>query len=474
MPDPFDRFRLATPRSAALFERALRALPHGVTRDPVWREPYPLYIDHGSGAHVEDVDGRRYLDWWNNATALVLGHADPRVVAAVGRAAERGLSFAGPTQGEIELAERLIQRLPSAERVRFTNSGSEAVMLALQIARAASGRPGVVKFEGAYHGGYDPVAVSVTTPIGAVGPVEAPTAAPEGTGVSRNAMRDTVVVPWNDLDAVAAVLAEHGAELGAILVEPVANKQGVLTPGPGYLEGLRRLADHHGVVLIFDEVISFRVSAGGAQAHYGVAPDLTTLGKVIGGGMPVGAVAGRWDVMQHLRRGAPDGVGHMGTFNANPMTLAAGAATLEALDDQAYAHLSSLGAYARERLRAAIAAAEVPWQVTGLASLFKVHLRARTLLRYRDTLPRPKSQELELVTRLALAGHLMPYNAAGAVTLPMQARDVDALSDALYDAAVAMREAGTADVDAPWASDADASVGPSPARAAERPPEHAR
>ena len=453
MNDPFELYRQSTPRSAELFERALACLPHGVTRDPVWREPYPLYLDHGRGAHVVDVDGHRYLDWWNNATALVLGHADPRVVGAVQRAAQYGLSYAGPTRAEIEMAERLIARIPSAERVRFTNSGSEAVMLALQIARAASGRPGVVKFEGAYHGGYDPVAISVTTPLGAVGPAARPAAVHEGTGISAQAALDTIVLPWNDLGAVEALLASGEHAIGAILVEPVANKQGVLTPLPGSLEGLRQVADRHGVVLVFDEVISFRVSAGGAQAHYGVTPDLTTLGKVIGGGMPVGAVVGRWELMQHLRRGAPDGVGHMGTFNANPMTLAAGAATLDALDDEAYARLAELGARVRSRLRAAIAAAGVPWQVTGVASLFKVHLRSRPLQHYRDTLPRPKRHELELVTRLALAGHVMPYNAAGAVTLPMREDDVDALGDALFDAATAMREAGRAEVDAAATSD---------------------
>lgn len=454
MSDPFELYRQATPRSAELFARALACLPHGVTRDPVWREPYPLYLDHGRGAHLVDVDGRRYVDWWNNATALVLGHADRRVVDAVQRAAETGLSYAGPTRAEIEMAERLVDRVPSAERVRFTNSGSEAVMLALQIARAASGRPGVVKFEGAYHGGYDPVAVSVTTPLDAVGPAVRPERVHEGTGISAHASQDTIVLPWNDLDAVASLLDSVEHAIGAILVEPVANKQGVLTPSAGYLEGLRRLADRHGVILVFDEVISFRVAAGGAQAHYGVTPDLTTLGKVIGGGMPVGAVVGRWAVMQHLRRGAPDGVGHMGTFNANPMTLAAGSATLDALDDAAYARLTELGDRARSRLRDAIRAADVPWQVTGVASLFKVHLRSRPLQGYRDTLPRPKRHELELVTRLALAGHVMPYNAAGAVTLPMQDADVDALADALFDAATAMREAGRADVDAEASIDA--------------------
>jgi len=442
--DPMETYLRATPTSRVLFERAQRILPYGITRDPVWREPYPLYVAHGVGKQLVDVDGNPYLDWWNNATSLALGHADPRVVAAVQTAALDGLSFASPTRHELEHGERILARLPGAERIRFTNSGSEAVMLAVQMGRAASGRPGLVKFEGAYHGSYDPIAATVTTNDATLRSLAPGSPAAEGTGISRHGLVDTRVVPWNDLPSLEALLAHEADQLGAILVEPVANKQGVLTPSPGYLSGLRELADRYRMVLIFDEVISFRVSAAGAQGLYGVEPDLTTLGKVIGGGMPIGAVAGRWEVMRHLRHGSPDGVVHMGTFNANPISMAAGAATLDALDAAAYEHLANLGEFARERVRAAIAAAGVPWQVTGVASMFKIHLQDRPILRYRDTLPRPKQQELELVTRLLLAGHVLPYNAAAAVTLPMQLEDASALAEAVFDAAVAMRRSGSA------------------------------
>ena len=345
---------------------------------------------------------------------------------------------------EIELAERIVERVPSAERVRFTNSGTEAVMVALHLARAATGRTGVVKFEGAYHGGYDPVAVSVTPDGRAAGAYERPTVTLEGTGIARPAAADTHVLPWNDAPALERFLTAHGGSIGAILVEPIANKQGVLTPEPGYLEAVRALADAHGAVLVFDEVISFRASRGGAQERYGVVPDLTTLGKVIGGGLPVGAVAGRWSVMAHAKRGAPDGVVHMGTFNANPMTMAAGIATLDLLTVAAYERLEALGDRVRSRLTDAIAAAGVPWQVTGVGSMFKVHLHDRPLRNYRDTLPRPKAAELELVTRLALAGHVLPYNAAGAATLPMSDADADTLAEAVHESALAMRRAGRA------------------------------
>lgn len=440
--DLLDLYRERTPTSHALYERAKRTLPYGITRDPVWRAPYPIYAEHGEGAYLVDVDGHRYLDWWNNATTLALGHAHPDVVAAVTDRASRGLSFAAPTELEVALGERILTRLPAAERIRFTNSGTEAVMLALHLARAATGRSACIKFEGAYHGFYDAVSLSVAPQAQAAGPPDRPRAVIESRGVTRATTDETTVLPWNDLAAVTRELEERGSIYAAILVEPVANKQGVIPPESGYLEGLRELADRYDICLIFDEVIAFRVGWGGAQERYGVRPDLTTLGKLIGGGLPVGAVAGRWETLAHLTHGARSGVVHMGTFNANPMTMTSGIATLDRLDRTAYRHLDGLGERVRSGLRQLFERSGTPWQVTGVGSLFKIHLHDRPIRNYRDTLPRARDAELELTTRLLLRGHMLPYNVAGAATLPMTPEDVDALVASVATAAEEMGAMG--------------------------------
>jgi glutamate-1-semialdehyde 2,1-aminomutase len=374
------RYRDLTPISAALHERAKTRLPGGYTRDSVMRRPYAPYIASGAGATLIDRDGREITDMWFNATSLPLGHADGRVVAAVDAQLKLGSAYFAPTESEIELADVICDRLPSAERVRFANSGSEAVMFAVRFARAFTGRDLVIKFEGSYHGSYDDVYWSVSPPGDRSGAPDRPAAVPESAGLTSSAGRVTVL-RYNDVDSLEQTIGRHGDEIAAVIVEPVANRMGLIAPKPGFLRRARELCDAHGAVLIFDEVIVFRLGLNGAQGLIGVTPDLTTLGKIMGGGYPVGAIAGRADILALSEPGRASRVSHAGTFNANPITMAAGKATLEALTPDAFAEFDAAGEKIRSRLREMCAG--LPIQVTGDGSLFKISATAEEITDYR-------------------------------------------------------------------------------------------
>ncbi|MBF0184161.1 MAG: glutamate-1-semialdehyde 2,1-aminomutase [Magnetococcales bacterium] len=310
-------------RSESLFQRAKEIIPGGVN-SPVRAFKSvggtPPFIASGKGAWLTDVDGGHYIDYVGSWGPMIVGHAHPAVVAAIQEAAGKGSSFGAPTEAEVQLAEAIIACLPSMEMVRLVNSGTEATMSALRLARAASGRPCIVKFSGCYHGHSDSLLVEAGSGAATFG-------VPSSPGVSQATAQDTLTLPYNDLPAVEALLAARGAEIAALIVEPVAGNMGCVLPVPGYLSGLRRLCDQYGVLLIFDEVMTgFRVALGGAQALYEVRPDLTTLGKVIGGGLPVGAYGGSKALMQQISPAGP--VYQAGTLSGNPLATAAGLATL--------------------------------------------------------------------------------------------------------------------------------------------------
>jgi glutamate-1-semialdehyde 2,1-aminomutase len=312
-----------------LFSRALRLIPGGVN-SPVraWRavgELDPFVVRRGEGAYLEDVDGNRYVDWVMSWGALVFGHADPETVAAVQEAAAEGTSFGAPTEREVELAEEIADAVPSVEMVRLVSSGTEAAMSAIRLARGFTRRDRVIKFEGGYHGHADALLAGAGSGLATLG-------IPASAGVTSGATRDTIVCPYNDVDVVAAAVERYGEGLSAIVVEPVAGNAGVVPPAPGFLEALRALCDACGALLVFDEVITgFRVARGGAQERFGIVPDLTILGKIVGGGLPLAAFGGRADVMERL---APLGdVYQAGTLSGNPLATAAGLSVLRRLRD---------------------------------------------------------------------------------------------------------------------------------------------
>jgi glutamate-1-semialdehyde 2,1-aminomutase len=320
---------LALTTRSELYRRALELIPGGVN-SPVRAMravglDEPVFMARGEGAEIEDVDGRRYVDWVMSWGPLIFGHADPETVRAVVEAAERGTSFGAPTEAEVELAAEIADAVPSIEKVRLVSSGTEAGMSALRLARGFTHRDRILKFSGCYHGHSDALLASAGSGLATLG-------IPSTPGVTSGAAQDTIVCPFNDIPAVAAAVAEWGEGLAAIVVEPVAGNMGVVPPGPGFLEVLRKLCDASGALLVFDEVITgFRVARGGAQELYGVRPDLTILGKIVGGGLPLAAFGGRADVMNHL---APAGdVYQAGTLSGNPLATAAGLSVLRRLRD---------------------------------------------------------------------------------------------------------------------------------------------
>jgi glutamate-1-semialdehyde 2,1-aminomutase len=421
-----------TARSRALHEEALAVMPGGNSRTTTFFDPYPFYIQRGQGAHVWDADGNDRLDFNGNYTSLILGHAPPEVVKAVQQAAEQGLSFPGPTEHEVRLAELLKRRVPSVESVRFTNSGTEATMNAVRLARAFTGRPKVAKFEGAYHGTHDWVMVSVSGDPKAGGSRKRPKSVAWSAGIPPAVLKHTVVLPWNDAEACEQILEAEAAQLACVIVDPLMCNAGLLAPAEGFLQRLRAVSERHGIVLIFDEVISFRVAWGGAQERLGLRPDLTTFGKIIGGGLPVGAFGGRADIMNFYdpRRGGAR-ISHGGTFNANPVTMAAGVATLGALTPEAYAHLDALGERLRGGVTRLLAATRRKGQVSGAGSLFWLHWTTEPLVDYRSARPRDAEAPMRVFLGLLNEGVLLTQRGLGACSLAMTDTDADRLVNAL-------------------------------------------
>ena len=357
-----------TTRSSELYQEALQVLPGGVNSPvramgSIGREP--IFIASGSGSEIRDADGNRYIDWVCSWGPLILGHAHPDIVAAVTEAARRGTSFGAPTEGEVRLAEAVVERMPSVEMLRMTSSGTEASMSAIRLARAVTGRETLLKFSGAYHGHVDGLLAQAGSGLATQG-------IPSSPGVPESAAAATVLVPWNDMEHVWEAADD---ELAAILVEPVAANMGVVEPADGFLTFLREVADQNGALLVFDEVITgFRIGRGGAQERYGVTPDLTIMGKIIGGGLPAAAYGGSRELMEHI---APAGeVYQAGTLSGNPLAVAAALAMLEHLDAAAYEQLSATTASLATGMREAAAAAGVPATVQSLPGLMTVFFTA--------------------------------------------------------------------------------------------------
>ncbi len=377
-------------RSQELFERAQKSLVEGVnspSRGRATYSPGPVFLERGRGPHVWDADGNEYVDFMMSFGALIHGHAHPTLVSVVSEAMAEGSHFAAATSAEVEAAERFRRMVPSAEVVRFTNTGSEATMLALRLARAHTGRNKFLKFEGHYHGWYDPFLLNAHghSPQ-QLGTPEKPARIPDSEGIPPATFDDVILAPWNDVAVLERVMQKHGPELAAIITEPIMANMGCIPPREGYLQKLRELTQHYGVLLILDEVVTgFRYSAGGCQQYYGIRPDISTFGKALGAGFPVGAVAGPRDILDRMRWG-DHVVLHYGTFNGHRLTMRVVAANLDLLSrSDTYRNLHAIGDEAIRGLREVFERRKVTAIVQGFGPMFQIYFTERDAVHdYRD------------------------------------------------------------------------------------------
>jgi len=429
--DPEALYRQTTPGSRALHEQAVAVMPGGTTRTTTFFDPYPLYIERGEGCRVWDVDGTERIDMLGNYTAMILGHSHPKIVEAIRAQAARGTGFAAANPVEVRLATLLCERVPSLDAVRFCNSGTEATMFAMRLARAFTGRPKIARMEGGYHGTHDYTEVSTHPAADEAGPPDAPIARPDSKGTPQWALEQTVVLPFNNAGAAERIIRREASELAAVILEPIIGAGGVIPATPEFLQRIRGVTNELGILLIFDEVISLRVAPGGAQQFYGVTPDLTTLGKIIGGGLPVAAFGGRADVMELLDPRQEQSLAQGGTYNGNPLGMSAGLAAMTELTPDVYEDLNRRGARVCEQLSEVFASHQVAVQVNGAGSMFALHFTDRPVVDYRTMAAADKKKARELFLGLVNHGVLMAPRAMGALSTPMGEDDIQEFVDAV-------------------------------------------
>ncbi len=383
--------KLKTEKSKALYERALKVIPGGASSVSRTAQegyvPYPFFIDRAEGARLYDVDGNEYIDYLQALGPTLVGHANPRIINFVTEHMQKGTTYALPYELQIEVAEKLIRDVPSFEKVSFMNSGTEVIQMALRLARAYTKKDIIAKFEGNYHGWLDNVAISVHPPLQKAGPVTSPAKIPIGAGIPASAYHDLMVLPWNNLEVLEQTIARHKEQIAGIILDPCACNSGIIPPEEGYLEALRVLTAKHGIVLIFDEVITgFRLGLGGAQEKFGVIPDLTTMAKAMGGGFPVAVYGGRADIMDLL---ADARVLRAGTLNANRVAIAAAYATLEYLEEdngRVYHEIYRLGEKLISGIREIIRKEHIQALLQGFGPMFQIHFTPLQQIRnYRDS-----------------------------------------------------------------------------------------
>ncbi|WP_198421181.1 aspartate aminotransferase family protein [Mesorhizobium carmichaelinearum] len=419
---------METSKSAALFERAKSVLPGGCSRNTILRKPHPIYAERGQGCYVYDVEGVRRTDFANNIASLIHGHAHPAIVAAVSLQLAKGTAFTLGTEAEIDYAEYIRSRNPAFERIRFVNSGTEAVMASLKAARAFTRRPKIAKVEGAYHGLYDYAEASQTAKPDNWGQAERPSSVAVSRGTPQRLLDDVVVIPFNDVQRALEILDEHRDQLACVLVDVLPHRIGLIPAAEAFIQALRRWTEQNGALLVFDEVITFRCKFGGAQQWYDVQPDITALGKMIGGGFPVGGIAGRAEVMEVLNPlNGPAPFPLSGTFSANPITMIAGHTAMKLYDREVVDRLNALGDRARGSIGEAIKIAGVPACVTGRGSMFRIHLSAHAPDNYRQAYLSPEKAALlaAFVGHLFDGGLLMVETGTGFLSTAMSGQDID-------------------------------------------------
>lgn len=362
-------------KSEELYKQACEVLPGGISRNTIYRKPFPNYAASASGCYISDVDGIKRIDYANNMASLIHGHAHPEVVEAVIQQVQKGTAFTLASEIEVRYAQLLTSRVKGFEKIRFVNSGTEAVMTMIKASRAFTGRPKIAKAEGTYHGTYDFAEVSQTASPANWGDINEPKSVPVAYGTPQGVLDDVVIFPYNDIERTIAILDRHAEQIACVIIDPVPHRVGLVQGTNEFIQAIYNWTRKNGSLFIFDEVVTFRINYGGAQENYPVTPDITALGKMIGGGFPVGAIAGRTDVLKVLDLRETDlKLPHSGTFSANPVTMIAGFKTMELFDRDAIHKLNNLTDTAISQIQEVIRLLDIPVSITGAGSMFRFHL----------------------------------------------------------------------------------------------------
>ena len=421
-------------KSSELYQRATKVMPGGVSRNTVLRKPHPIYASYGKGCYLTDIEGVKRIDFANNMASLIHGHAHPAVVSAVSEQLQKGTAFAAATEQELSYAEYLVGRGDSFDMIRFVNSGTEAVMSCLKASRAFTGRPKIAKVEGAYHGQYDYAEVSQTSNPDNWGDQNRPASNPVAYGTPAAALDDVIVIPFNDAEKALAILDKYGKELACVLIDLVPHRVGLTPATQDFIRALRKWTTENDALLVFDEVITFRFEFGGAQDLYDVSPDLTAMGKMIGGGFPVGAIAGRREVMNVMNPLQEKVLfPHSGTFSANPITMVAGRVSMEIFDREAVKKLNTLCDKARNLITEAIKIADIPACVSGCGSMFRVHMKQQVPSNYRETYVSPEEKKLtSMLLDYLFDNGIMSINTCSfTLSTVMSNKEIEILADVL-------------------------------------------
>jgi glutamate-1-semialdehyde 2,1-aminomutase len=422
-------------KSEELYNEARNLIPGGVSRNTVFHKPFPHYAEKASGCYVTDIDGSERIDFANNMASLIHGHAFPPLVEGVVEQIKRGTAYTIATQAELDFARLLCNRAPGFEKIRFVNSGTEAVMAMIKASRAFTGKEKIAKAEGAYHGTYDFAEVSQKAKPENWGDIDKPNSVPVASGTPKNVLNDVVIFPYNDIERTINLLNQHKDEIACVLIDPVPHRVGLVKGNDDYIEALYKWTRENDALLVFDEVVTFRVNYSGAQDNYKVKPDLTALGKIIGGGFPVGAFTGRADIMKILDPHEKNLLfPHSGTFSANPVTMTAGRIAMEYFDKKAVDDINALTQKAISQISEAIRVAGVPMSITGAGSMFRLHLRPEPPTTYREAYQTKEAEALitKMLDYLFYEENLMMINTLACMfSTVMKQKEVDILSDAM-------------------------------------------
>jgi len=421
-------------KSQSLFQRAKHVLPGGVSRNTLLRGAYPLYARQAKGTRVVDVDGIERIDFANNMASHIHGHAFEPIVEAVSKQLQKSSAYTMATEVEIEYAEHLTSRCDNFGKIRFMNSGTEAVMAGMKAARAYTGRTKIAKVEGSYHGAYDYAEVSQSPNPKNWGEIDTPNPVPLAHGTPDSVLEEMVIIPFNDAEKAIAVLDQQKDSIACVLLDPIPHRIGMIPVDLSFVKALREWTIQNDALLMFDEVITFRSEVGGMQQRFGIAPDLTSMGKMIGGGFPVGALAGSNEAMSVFARNEKGLLlPHSGTFSANPITMTAGLVAMQHFNEDAVSQLNALGDYARMSITETIKQADIPACVTGTGSLFRIHLKENAPANYREAHSTEAQAKAltQLIDSLYDEGIMMIHTASAALSTPTTRADIDQLCDAL-------------------------------------------